>query len=401
MPVNGLMAAGAITCWLIPTHRLMRFLTISLLTLSLAAAGPLGSQSPASAAGTPTAPGLFERQGLPRDANADTRALTDLQLKFEDATIRGDVAFVSSVEDPTMTMVHGDRWTNGGLPRLADDRAAYNQRVASQQFYVHDLDPTTLRYELHRDFAICYGRYLSVASRPAGSNDPGKITSIWFERVFRKLPNGRWVYLSHRTVHGAINSPAGIDPTRVAWTSTVAEQAKVPANPPGAYAVPPANGADAGVPAGKDPTVSKSPEAAEVIAFQTAVEDAVVKGDTAFIRKAIADDFTMVHGDIWIRGGPADHVDGKDDFLRYAATKHYTVRDDDHVRVEMHGDVAIAYGRYVGYVPGKVATTPSQGWFSAWYERVYEKHGGQWQIVSHRTVFGPTYGPTRESLGDK
>ena len=86
----------------------MRFLPISLLTLSLAAVTMLGAQSGAPAStpgtrGTPTAPGLFERQGLAPDANADTRALTDLQLKFEDATIRGDVAFVSSVEDPTFS----------------------------------------------------------------------------------------------------------------------------------------------------------------------------------------------------------------------------------------------------------------------------------------------------------
>jgi len=370
----------------------MRFLQMLLLTISIASTATLAAQS---------ADSRFERQGLPPDANADTRALTELQLKFEDATIRGDVAFVEGVEDPTMTMVHGDRWTNGGRPQLADDRAAYNQRVASQSYYVHDLDPTSLRYELHRDLAICYGRYLSVVSRPAGSNAPGKITSIWFERVFRKLPDGHWVYLSHRTVHGPINSPAGIDPTRVAWTSTVAEQAKVPVNPPCAYALPPVSADNPGVSVDKDPTVSKSPEAAEVIAFQTAIEDALVKGDSGFLMKAIAEDFSMVHGDIWIRGGPAGHVDGKDDFLRYAADKQYTVRDDDHVHVEMHGDVAIAYGRYVGYVPAKAATTPNQGWFSAWYERVYERQGGQWQIVSHRTVFGPTYGSTRESLGDK
>ncbi|HTF72414.1 MAG TPA: nuclear transport factor 2 family protein [Edaphobacter sp.] len=380
----------------------MRLLPIPLLTLSLAATtATLVAQSAASFSSASSLDSLIERQGLPPSANADTRDLTDLQLKFEDATIRGDIAFVSSVEDPTMTMVHGDRWTTGGRPQLADDRAAYNQRVASQSYYVHDLDPTSLRYELHRDLAICYGRYLSVVNKPAGSNAPGKITSIWFERVFRKLPGGHWVYLSHRTVHGPINSPAGIDPTRVAWTSTVAEQAKVPLNPPGAYALPPANGANAGVPADKDPTVSKSPEAAEIIAFQTAMEDALVKGDSDFLKKAIADDFSMVHGDIWIRGGLASPVDGKDDLLQYAATRHYTVRDDDHVRIEMHGDVAIAYGRYVSYVPRKAATTPSQGWSSAWYERVYEKQAGQWQIVSHRTVFGPIYGSTRESLGNK
>src|ERR1700722_19156024 len=102
----------------------MRFLPISLLTLSLAVTATLVAQS---APGRSSAYSLFERQGLPPDANADTRALTDLQLKFEDATIRRDVDFVSSIEDPTMTMVHGDRWTTGGLAQAADDRAAYNQ----------------------------------------------------------------------------------------------------------------------------------------------------------------------------------------------------------------------------------------------------------------------------------
>jgi hypothetical protein len=155
------------------------------------------------------------------------------------------------------------------------------------------------------------------------------------------------------------------------------------------------------VAAEKDPTVSKSSEADEIIAFQTAIEGALVKGDSAFLKKAIADDFTMVHGDIWIRGGPASHIDGKDDLLQYAATRHYTVREDDHVRIEMHGNVAIAYGRCVGYVPGKAATNPSLGWFSAWYQRVYEKNGGQWQFVSHRTVSGPASGPTRQSLGNR
>ncbi len=190
MLVNELMAAGAITRRLITKRYRIRFLPISFLTLSLAATATLVAQTAAPASGTTSADSLFERQGLPPDANAETRELTDLQLKFEDATIRGDVAFVSSVEDPTMTMVHGDRWTIGGLPQLADDRAAYNQRVASQSYYVHDLDPTSLRYELHRDLAICYGRYLSVVSKLAGSNAPGKITSIWFERCLSQAP--RW-----------------------------------------------------------------------------------------------------------------------------------------------------------------------------------------------------------------
>jgi hypothetical protein len=128
----------------------MRFLLILLLTFCPAITAPFAAQTavqtaaPSPVPGTSSANALFERQSLPPDVNVDTRALTELQLKFEDATIRGDVAFVLSVEDPSMTMVYGDRWTNGGRPQLADDRAAYNQRVASQSYYVHDLDPTSL-----------------------------------------------------------------------------------------------------------------------------------------------------------------------------------------------------------------------------------------------------------------
>ena len=391
------------------------FLLIALVSPAMAqqAAAPAASQPrPPSAA--------FLAQALPPDANADTIALTALQMKFEDATIHGDVAFVDSVEDPTMTMVHGDHWTTGRLAQLADDKAAYDARVTGQFYFVHDIDPTTLRYELHKDIAICYGRYLSVtrgrtappasagsAPRPLSS---GSITSIWFMRVFKKRADGQWIYLSHRTVHGPIPTPAAIDPTRVPWDSTPAEQAKIPLTVPNdpMNRPAPAGGAGragaaaaGGVPADKDPTISKSPEGEEVKAFDNAIDQAVVKGDTAFLKTAVADDFSMVHGDIWIRGGKAMLVDNKDSFLQRAATKYYAVRDLDHVRVEMHGDVAVTYGRYLAYVPSRVAATPNQAWFSVWFERVYEKQNGKWTFVSHRTVFGPTYGPTRESVSDK
>lgn len=41
---------------------------------------------------------LIVREGLSPDANLDTRELAKLQLQFEDATVRGDVTFVSSIE---------------------------------------------------------------------------------------------------------------------------------------------------------------------------------------------------------------------------------------------------------------------------------------------------------------
>jgi len=386
----------------------------SYLVLFVFAALPLVAQrssTPAPAPGAQQSPSpAFLAQALPPDANEDTKALTALQYKFEDATIHGDVAFVDSVEDPTMTMVHGDHWTTGRLAQLADDKAAYDNRVTGQFYFVHDIDPTTLRYELHKDIAICYGRYLSVtrgriappaaagsAPRPMSS---GSITTIWFMRVFKKRPDGQWIYLSHRTVHGPIPTPAAIDPTRVPWDATPAEAAKIPLtvpndpmNRPGAPA--------GGVPVDKDPTISKGPEAEEVLAFERKQEAAVVSGDVTFLKDAVADDFSMVHGDAWIRGGKAMLVDDKTNFLKRAETKYYAVRDLDHQKVEMHGDVAVTYGRYLAYVPSRVSATPNQAWFSVWYERVFEKVNGKWVFVSHRTVFGPTYGASREAIADK
>jgi hypothetical protein len=51
---------------------------------------------------------------------------------------------------------------------------------------------------MHGDVLVTYGRY--IAHRTVG--DPAKAWfSVWFERVYAKR-DGRWIYLSHRTVHG-------------------------------------------------------------------------------------------------------------------------------------------------------------------------------------------------------
>ena len=74
-------------------------------------------------------------------------------------------------------------------------------------------------------------------------------------------------------------------------------------------------------------------------------------------------------------------------------------RDLDSVKVEMHGDIAITYGRYVAQ--NRTVTSGQAAWFSVWFERVYEKRDGHWLYVSHRTVHGPTFGPDRQSVSNK
>ena len=137
---------------------------------------------------------------------------------------------------------------------------------------------------------------------------------------------------------------------------------------------------------------------AEVLAFERAMEAAVVRGDLAYIDSVSAQDLTFTHGDGWTTGGKPLLIDDRNAFLKRVEDRIYVVRDLDSVNVEMHGDIAITYGRYVAqYRTG----TPARVWFSVWFERVYAKRDGQWLFVSHRTVHGPTFGPDRQSVKDK
>jgi Domain of unknown function (DUF4440) len=147
------------------------------------------------------------------------------------------------------------------------------------------------------------------------------------------------------------------------------------------------------------PAFAQHPSPAEeILAFEKAMEAAVVRGDVAYVDRVSAADLSFTHGDGWTTGGPPKSVDDRKGFLDRVKNKQYNVRDLDSVKVEMHGDIAITYGRYIAQnrVP-----PPDKEWFSVWFERVYEKRNGQWLYVSHRTVHGPTYGPDRESVKDK
>jgi len=141
-----------------------------------------------------------------------------------------------------------------------------------------------------------------------------------------------------------------------------------------------------------------SPEAEEVLAFERLMEAAVVRGDVSYVDKASSPDLTFTHGDAWTTGGKPLLVDDRKSFLQRVQNKQYNARDLDSVKVEMHGDIAITYGRYVAQ---NRTAKPEQSWFSVWFERVYEKRDGHWLFVSHRTVHGPTYGPDRQSVSDK
>ena len=133
---------------------------------------------------------------------------------------------------------------------------------------------------------------------------------------------------------------------------------------------------------------SASSAAAEVLAFEREIEAAVVRGDVAFVDAASAPTFTFTHGDGWTTGSEPIRVDSRADWLATVAKAPYASRTLDSVRVELHGDVVITYGRYVGRFK---SGTPGRTQFTVWYQRMYARRGGRWQYLSHRTVDGPKY----------
>jgi ketosteroid isomerase-like protein len=143
-------------------------------------------------------------------AVSDAADVLALEQKIEAAVVRGDVAFVSSVLSDDFHFVHGDGWTIGGKALMEDDKAAFLKRVADREYAVHDLD--SVKVEMHGDVAITYGRYVSLFVPKTRGANPGNLNSIWFERVYARR-DGRWMFLSHRTVHGPTVSPAGVDPS--------------------------------------------------------------------------------------------------------------------------------------------------------------------------------------------
>jgi Domain of unknown function (DUF4440) len=150
----------------------------------------------------------------------------------------------------------------------------------------------------------------------------------------------------------------------------------------------------AGSPGGPSPTPESrasgpvTDEAATVLAFEQKMEAAVVRGDTSYLDSIIPADFAFTHGDGWTTGGAPLRVDDRSSWLAAVGKAPYLRRDLDSVKVEMHGDIAITYGRYVADFKN---AAPDRTHFTVWFERVYAKRNGRWQYLSHRTVHGPIY----------
>jgi hypothetical protein len=160
--------------------------------------------------------------------------------------------------------------------------------------------------------------------------------------------------------------------------SSLSAQSSAPAR---RAVAPGVGGAPMGTPA---PSPTDQATIKEVMDFEKACDDAAVRGDAAFLEKAVSPDFIMTHGDAWTTGGSPLAVDTKESWLKSVQRKPYIYRRLNHVEVELHGEVAITIGRY--YMASS-ATPPSYSY--VWFERLYARRNGQWQFLSHRTVKGP------------
>ena len=130
------------------------------------------------------------------DSGAAAEVL-QLERRIGAAIVTGDAAFYDRVTADDFVMTHSDRWTTGGKPLLVDDKASFRQRITNRSYVSMDFD--SVKAEVHGDVVITYGRYIS---NMRGVAPDRAWFSVWYEKVYAKR-NGQWMYLSHRTVHGA------------------------------------------------------------------------------------------------------------------------------------------------------------------------------------------------------
>ncbi|MSO18896.1 MAG: nuclear transport factor 2 family protein [Acidobacteria bacterium] len=107
------------------------------------------------------------------------------------------------------------------------------------------------------------------------------------------------------------------------------------------------------------------------------IESAMVRADTAFLQKALADDFRFNHINAHRFQTKAQLIE---EFGKPGAFLSRTV---DSVTIEPHGEAASKVGITTGRIHFK---TPDGNEQTLWYVRVYAQRAGAWQLLSHITT---------------
>jgi Domain of unknown function (DUF4440) len=170
------------------THR--RWLSWSLFAVSAA----ISSMAAEQQAAVPTS----RQAASPKTSHDIAAEVLAFERDVEAAVVRGDVGFVDAASAPTFTFTHGDGWTTGGEPLRVDSRMDWLATVAKAPYASRVLD--SVKTEVHGDVVITYGRYVARFKEAASGR---RQFTVWYERVYAKR-DGKWQYLSHRTVNGPV-----------------------------------------------------------------------------------------------------------------------------------------------------------------------------------------------------
>lgn len=124
---------------------------------------------------------------------------------------------------------------------------------------------------------------------------------------------------------------------------------------------------------------ARKSESSELLTLDRQWQEAVVAGDVKFIEKRTADDFVFTHG-----GGTM--VDIKADWVRRTkqVPQRQLQRKTSNQSVEMHGDIAMVFGRLD--VKALTQTDPNPVCYALEYVHLYARGKGQWLFLSHRTT---------------
>jgi ketosteroid isomerase-like protein len=144
---------------------------------------------------------------------------------------------------------------------------------------------------------------------------------------------------------------------------------------------------------------ASSRDSAAVAALEVRVEDAVLRGDAAFLDRVYAPTFRFKHA----TGMLEDRAARMTALARTARqsrepakpTESRTVaRDVDSLEVEVHGDVALTTGRiHVRRTPSPTLDPARQN-YTIRYARVYVRRGGAWQLLTHHSTAQTADPPT-------
>ena len=137
------------------------------------------------------------------DNSPAAQEILTLEKNIAAEVVDGDVSSVGGSLSSDFMMTHGDDWIRGGRPLLTDTKDSFlTKRVAPKEYLAREIARS--KVELHGDVAITYGQYVARLRQPLR---PGQDWfSVWYERVWEKQ-NGKWMFLSHRTVHGPRSMP--------------------------------------------------------------------------------------------------------------------------------------------------------------------------------------------------